>query len=68
MIYLLMANQTSVEVPDVMKASVEGDQIVCRSREGKIVAMIEASTVTGYGTNEALKNPGDAGYPLQRKR
>ena len=57
MIYLLMENQTYIEVPDAVDAIIEGDQVVCRSAEGNIVAMIEAVTVSAYGTNEALRDP-----------
>ena len=57
MIYLMMTDESFREVADACVARVEDGDVVCYSNTGAEVARFDASSVTAFGTNEALRDP-----------
>jgi hypothetical protein len=55
MIYLMMTDGTTNEVPNAEVARIQGDNLVCYDKSGHIVKTLPAGTVSAYGQHEALK-------------
>src|SRR5690242_7248319 len=54
MLYLTMIDGSPRRIDQVESAEIEGGQLVCRGRDGLIVAIFDAPLISSFGNNEAF--------------
>src|SRR5262245_56101947 len=54
MIFLTMADGSPRQVAEAESAQIEGTQVVCRGRDGRVVAIFDGPLVIAYGTPEEM--------------
>lgn len=66
MLYIIRADETLEELPTATSAEVEGDVLICREPEGKVVAQYAKREVLMFGHGERIRGYVKQGLDAQR--
>jgi hypothetical protein len=64
MIFIMMSDGTMGQVEAATMAAVEGDELICRDRDGRIVERFNKLSVNAYGRHNAFRDSADEATAL----